>query len=37
MGWLVFGAFFSGLLALLGYMAVLALRLSRRAATRQVQ
>jgi hypothetical protein len=37
MGWLVFSAFFSGLLALLCYMAVLALRLSRRAATRQVQ
>jgi hypothetical protein len=33
MGWLVFAGFCSGLLALLGYMAFLALRLSRRAAT----
>jgi hypothetical protein len=33
MGNLVFAGFCSGLLALLGYMAVLAVRLSRRAAT----
>jgi hypothetical protein len=33
MGWLMFAGFCSGLVALLGYMAVLALRLSQRSAT----
>jgi hypothetical protein len=37
LGTLVFAGFCSGLVALLGYMAVLAVRLSRRSATAKLQ